>query len=309
MQDFRGFYFRTRVILIDDNESFLDNLGFKLSDDFFITTFSNPYEALEEITSQNNTNILSNVSDLLVEVRDEDDDASGYSVDFVQIKELAKNPIKNNIISVVIIDYSMPQINGIDFCEKISQFPILKIMLTGHADFKIAVDAFNRGIIDRFLVKDSPLMLDEINQSINIMQARFFEKKSYPLITCFSKAKDTLVNSIQYTEHLKSVIEQINAVEFYILNAIGSYLFITENGLRYYFIVLLDKQLDEYIDIAENANSSKKLINQMIERTHAPIFIEDINFKIPVSDWDYLLQPIQKINDYYYCIFSEEDKL
>jgi len=76
-----------------------------------------------------------------------------------------------------------------------------------------------------------------------------------------------------------------------------------------YFIVLLDKQLDEYIDVAENANSSKKLINQMIERTHAPIFIEDINFKIPVSDWDYLLQPIQKINDYYYCIFSEEDKL
>ncbi|MFA5961024.1 MAG: hypothetical protein WC785_10985 [Tatlockia sp.] len=50
IQDFKGFYFKTKVILIDDNESFLDNLSFKLSDNYLINTFSNPFSALEEIT-------------------------------------------------------------------------------------------------------------------------------------------------------------------------------------------------------------------------------------------------------------------
>ena len=115
----------------------------------------------------------------------------------------------------------MPSINGIEFCQKIAHLPILKIMLTGHADFQIAVDAFNKGIIDKFLVKDTPFMLEEIIKEVDAMQDNFFEKLSYPLLTCFSTKKERLVQSPAYKDHLQRVINEINASEFYLLNPLG----------------------------------------------------------------------------------------
>ena len=38
MSDFKGFYFPTKVILVDDNPSFLNNLSLKLSDNYLVDT-------------------------------------------------------------------------------------------------------------------------------------------------------------------------------------------------------------------------------------------------------------------------------
>ncbi|WP_131777802.1 response regulator [Legionella fairfieldensis] len=275
-----------------------------MSDDYLVSIYSDPYKALEEIISTYKENMISNSSDFLIELEDEDNDKNYFSVDFSKIKAIDKSPVKNSIISVAIVDYSIPLMNGIEFCEKIAHLPILKIMLTGHADFKIAVDAFNKGIIDRFLVKDTPNMLDEIVESIKFMQNQFFEKQSYPLLNCLSATKETLITSSEYGDHLKSIINQLNAKEYYMLNALGNYLLITQSGARYYFIVLLDKQLEEFIDIATDAKANQELISKMINRTHAPIFIEDDDYKLPVSEWNFILRPIQKMKNYYYCIFQ-----
>lgn len=56
---------------------------------------------------------------------------------------------------VVISDYSMPGMNGIDFLHQVRmQMPsTLRIVLTGEIDVKIAARALNEGAADRFLLK------------------------------------------------------------------------------------------------------------------------------------------------------------
>lgn len=49
MSNFNGFYFQTKVILVDDNQSFLDNLSLKLSENYLVDTYSNPFEAVEAV--------------------------------------------------------------------------------------------------------------------------------------------------------------------------------------------------------------------------------------------------------------------
>ncbi|KTD33564.1 Two component response regulator [Legionella nautarum] len=305
VKDFKGFYFKSKIILVDDNESFLDNLSFKLSNSYTVETFSDPEKAKEAIISSYENDITSVTQNFLTEIENEDEEAH-YSVDFSKIISLSENENKKETVSVVIVDYSMPLINGIEFCKKIAHLPILKIILTGYADFKVAVDAFNEGIIDRFLVKDSPLMLEETIKEINAMQELFFEKLSYPLLPHFSVKRETLLTSKEYIGHFNEIIHNINACEFYLFNPLGSYLLLDEKGSKFYFIVLLDKQLDEYIDLAKDMNADPELIKRMIVRTHAPIFIEENDYKLPVSDWNCLLQPLQKANGYYYCVLSGE---
>lgn len=299
--NFKGFYFKSKIVLVDDNDSFLNNLSYKLSDNYLLDTYNDPHKALENILSVYNNDKVSN---LINEIETEDDELF-YSIDFSKIKTISEESNKNQLVSVVIVDYSMPLMNGIEFCKKLSHLPVLKIMLTGHADFKLAVDAFNNGIIDKFLVKDTDFMIDEIKDSINEIQELFFEKLSNPLLNCLSSKKETPITSNEYLNHLQKIITELNIVEYYLLNPLGSYLLINKERTKHYFMVLLEKQLEEYIEIAQNMNGDTDVINKMVQRTHAPIFIDELDYKLPISDWKSLLKPIQQANGYHYCIISE----
>ena len=300
---FKSFYFKSKVLLIDDNESFLENLNYKLSDKYLIDTYENPSKALESILANYSKNILANTSNLINEIDDEEDNEY-YSIDFTKIKELSEAVNKNEVISVIVVDYSMPLMNGIEFCKKIAHLPVLKIMLTGHADFKLAVDSFNQGVIDKFLVKDTKFMLEEIKNTIDIMQDLFFERLSYPLLNCFLSKQDTLITSTGYLSHFQKIINELDIVEYFLLNQHGSYLLNGKNGSKYYFMTLLDKQLEEYIEIAKSLNCTPDIINKMLNRTHAPFFLNETQYKLPISAWDFLLQPLQHANGYHYCIIK-----
>jgi CheY-like chemotaxis protein len=302
-QDFKAFSFKTQIVLIDDNKLFLNALNNKLSNNYQVNSFFDPYKAINHILSNYEENLIINASNFVIEVTNEDDDNSNYySVEFSKIKSLVDNSNKNNTISVVIVDYSMPLMNGIEFCEKIAHLPILKIMLTGHADFNIAIDAFNRGIIDRFLVKDCSNMYKAITENIDLMQNEFFEKQSYPLLNCLSANKNTLINSCEYKDHFRKIIRQLNAIEYYMLDALGGYLIISEQGVHYYFVVLLDMQLDVFIDIAKNSHATPDLLKKLENKTHAPILLKEEDYKIPVSSWNAILHSIEKMKEYYYCL-------
>ncbi len=62
---------------------------------------------------------------------------------------------RNGPYTVVIADMYMPEMNGIQFLEKVREiYPdTIRIMLTGHADMNLAIDAVNKGRIFHFLTK------------------------------------------------------------------------------------------------------------------------------------------------------------
>ncbi|WP_162241857.1 response regulator [Pseudorhodoferax sp. Leaf267] len=54
-----------------------------------------------------------------------------------------------------VADYSMPDMNGLQVLAELSDWPGLRVLLTGQADEQIAVQAFNRALIDQFLPKQA----------------------------------------------------------------------------------------------------------------------------------------------------------
>lgn len=60
--------------------------------------------------------------------------------------------------AVVISDYRMPFINGIELFSRILAMDVhvQRIMLTGHAELQMAIDAVNHGKINAFLTKPTP---------------------------------------------------------------------------------------------------------------------------------------------------------
>lgn len=57
---------------------------------------------------------------------------------------------------VCVFDYSMPAMDGLTALGELVDWPGSRVLLTGQADEQVAVRAFNRGLIDQFLAKQSP---------------------------------------------------------------------------------------------------------------------------------------------------------
>ncbi|MCD4829025.1 MAG: diguanylate cyclase [Candidatus Cloacimonetes bacterium] len=90
-------------------------------------------------------------------------------------REAIKLVEQGESFSVIVSDYQMPFIDGISFFEQIQQLApdTVRIMLTGHADLNMALEAVNRGNIFRFLLK--PSKIDQLRATIAEAVARHDE--------------------------------------------------------------------------------------------------------------------------------------
>jgi two-component system, probable response regulator PhcQ len=63
--------------------------------------------------------------------------------------------LKEGRVDVVLSDHLMPNMTGLDFLKEVrALYPdVVRIMLTGHAEVSVAVEAINEGEIYRFLTK------------------------------------------------------------------------------------------------------------------------------------------------------------
>ncbi len=78
-----------------------------------------------------------------------------FKIDTCSSAVEALERIRNNTYSVIVTDYHMPVINGVEFLAKAKEITpkTVRILFTGKADLKIAVDAVNEGHVFKFLLK------------------------------------------------------------------------------------------------------------------------------------------------------------
>ena len=67
----------------------------------------------------------------------------------------------------MVVDYSMPEVDGIQFLTSIRNANCMKILLTGIADEREAVAAFNAGLIDCYLKKTDVEMARKLASALD----------------------------------------------------------------------------------------------------------------------------------------------
>ncbi|HEY3049128.1 MAG TPA: response regulator [Polaromonas sp.] len=60
------------------------------------------------------------------------------------------------LTQVCVVDYSMPAMSGLRALSELTDWSGSRVLLTGRADEQLAVSAFNRGLIEQFIPKQSP---------------------------------------------------------------------------------------------------------------------------------------------------------
>jgi CheY-like chemotaxis protein len=72
---------------------------------------------------------------------------------------------------VCVVDYSMPGMDGLQALAELVDWPGSRVLLTGQADEQVAVRAFNRGLIDQFIPKQTPDIARRLIDSVEHLLA------------------------------------------------------------------------------------------------------------------------------------------
>lgn len=294
-------YLPTQVVMVDDNISFLENIRLIIHDYKNVILFSNPIAAISSLLAYDS---LFDGSDFMLNLDgDEIDEDNAFLVNYGRFPELINS---THEISVLIVDYSMPEMNGIDFLNQIKSLKAKKILLTGEADNQIAVNAFNQGLIDRFIVKGG----DKVNETLcdyvtELKQQYFVDTQLNQLVLINSQVKV----SPEYTKLANEWLKKYSIERFYQINHHGSLMGLDGNNKYHCFYLMSDACINEYTEIAQSQDASQSLQDELINKTAMPVFITEESMKEPVNRWVRLMNNIESgfefnLEKYYYCNVS-----
>ncbi|MDR2781842.1 MAG: response regulator [Holosporaceae bacterium] len=305
-------FFPTTVVLVDDSSAFLESLKDCL-DIKYVTfkTFSNPMEAVEYVNEVSSTNRL-DYTDL---IRDGEDSLSDWKSILLNVNCLHReiyNPNRFSRISTIVVDYLMPGMDGIDLCSRIDDRNIQRILLTGVADEKVAIDAFNEGRINRFVKKGSVSFENEVTDSISKSMNQYFCLHTDDISKHLSVLDRGHLSDPIFADFFFSKCFRGDMIEYYMLDTLGSYLFMNEVGKMSMLSVLTEHELCRMTEIAiESEEISEEVLTKLQSRKYILVSHERTGLLPPVSQWSQYLREAHRLDGYqtYYFAISDEKSL
>ena len=156
------------VMLLDDDAAFLEMMALVLPPEWPLRLLLRPSECVAQLTRQRT-------------LRESDQWRQQEMVDrwhkirmplLPQILEYwSQSQARYQLTQVAVIDYSMPAMDGFQVLDALQDWPGMRILLTGRADDQLAVDAFNQGLIQQFVPKQAPDMVQRLLSAIRRLQA------------------------------------------------------------------------------------------------------------------------------------------
>lgn len=284
------FHHPAKAIFLDDNQAFLNVLSLEFGQHENMIMLTDPDEAFCLI---NQSKDLLSESNVLKNCHSN------------QLLDIIYNQSRYNNVAVLVIDYEMPVINGIEFCEKLADKTIFKILLTAEADKDIAISAFNNGTIDKFILKTNDNLYAEILGSIDDLTNRYFQELSKFHLKISGDSLKKLVNQDAYKKIFHEVKNKSNAVEYYLIDGSGSFLFLTKDAQPTWLFISNQQKADEDADLLLGYGFPSDLIKQIRQQTKILYLLSDSEYKEPSAQWERYIFDVIKLDDNYsYSIVS-----
>lgn len=277
------YFHPTTACFIDDNESFMAGLALVLPEHMSSVAFFDPVAALDYVNSPHEMPTLSDRCFSTQNFGQNSGQKTAQKTGQPQLFRLDTNLIEQEInivrrfnrLSVVIVDYSMPTLNGLEFCQQVRDPHVGKVLLTGVADEKMAVEAFNAGIIDRFIFKSHPLASDHISDYTRDLQQAYFRAQTEQMRKTLALAGPMFLDDRTVTDWVRRLLRRKNFCEYYMVSDPPGLLLVTPAGVLQQLIVLSAAQCDAQADYAHLHGAPESVIDRLRKRTHVGFFLED----------------------------------
>lgn len=318
-------YFPTNAVFVDDRQDYLTSLKMMLDKNLACQFYTDPNKAINFLKQEYKPNPfikkwLFNLKENKVELNEELDKLdlthTFFDIDIASIHKEIYSPDRFNEISVIVVDYAMPKMSGIEFSTQLrtelANTPIKILMLTGQASHELGVEALNDGIIDRFIIKSTnENFQNKLNHAIADLQLRYFIEISKPIMQNIASNKHSCLNDPDFINFFHELLQQNKITEYYLVNDSGCFLLLDISGNISWLAVKSEEDMENFYDCVI-ANEGPKNIAKSLKNREKLLFLlnaQSQNFD-SFEEWQEYLHPATKFqgknNIYYYSFIQGE---
>lgn len=274
----------TEIILVDDDQEYTKNIEIvMLNNQMSVKVFNDPKKALTYIKkiAQNK------ISEKSVHIEDEYLEKTVFNIDLSNLHKEVYNKDRFKDVSVIIVDYAMPGLNGKQLFEAIQDFPIKKILLTGEEGYDTAVKMFNSGLIDRFFQKSDESLFEKILQEIETLKVKYFQQLTNSVLLSLEKKSSNLpFTDPAVIKLFLEIVKQNDIVEYYALDENGSYILFDKVGKSCFFILKNDEDMQVIYEVAEGEKDvPEEILEALKARGKIPYFSSPKGYLKAVKSW------------------------
>ena len=297
------------TVLVDDSEAFLARLQFELGAAVVTKAFSDPRKALgwlrHQAASTPREQLLSaSVCEAACMHRH-----CSVTFDVDRIFRIGFRPQRFMLPSVLVVDYRMATMNGVEFCAALADLPCKKILLVDAGDERAVLDAFNRGLIDRVVGKGDDDALGQLTDAIAALQQQYFAELSDALrallvLNSFSFLGDPAIASL-----VRAVSREHGIVEHYLYPQPSGLLLFDAAGRATLMAIETAHGMDVHHEVARDSGAPRALLEAIDARCIIPFFRDgDGMYADTVGErWYRYCEPAQVCNGaqpYYWALFD-----
>lgn len=302
-----AFYFPTTVLFIDDDRGYLEGIQNKLRVNKYFPKFC--YKGRQALEFLKNYQ-----PDPCAQTAMYWDDAGldqrKIEVDVPAIRQGIYNSDRFSEISLVVVDHFMPDIKGLELCKQLQDKPFKKLMLTGEADEKLAVEAFNQGIIDMFIRKNTPNFYQLLDEAIYQLQQKYFQEMSTIVLNSIIADPQfpniSWLNDPVFPKLFKQICEENNVVEYYLTDTYGSYLLLNADAKPSWLAVKDESGMEGTYEIGRDSDTPfpPEMLEEIKNRKKVLYLYEDGGLTDDPEEAAISLHPATKLEGkgtYYYA--------
>jgi CheY-like chemotaxis protein len=303
------------TVLIDDSDSFLRSLSFQLDPKLASIAFHDTRSAIDWLGRQGNPSPADGDLQASYDTYPASNEHCSVAFDIDQIHHISFQRQRFMTPTVLVVDYSMPQMNGVQLCEALLHLPCKKILFTGAADEKVAVNAFNRGLIDRYIKKSDDDALDRLELDILALQRSYFEERSEPLRELLALHDYRFVSDPAIAALVRQLELEHGFVEHYLYSNPAGILFYDSEGKAQLLVLETAASMDSHYEVARDNEAPSSLLEALRGRCIVPYFRRgDGMYAQAYSQlWHRHVAPAslcRGAQDYYWALFAlEPDEL
>ena len=160
------------VVFLDDDPDYLDMLALVLPRNWHVLLFMDPQDCINHL--QQEPPLWE--ADAWKQQQLVDQWRDGTPLIPQILNYWGEGTQRFSLAQVCVVDYSMPTMDGLQALGELVDWPGSRVLLTGQADEQVAVRAFNQGLIDQFIAKQtadiSRRLIDAVEHLLTTPNAR-----------------------------------------------------------------------------------------------------------------------------------------
>jgi CheY-like chemotaxis protein len=237
------------VVFLDDDPDYLEMLADVMPQDWFVGLFLRPVEciarlmlepALWEADAWRQQEIINRWRE-------------GASL-IPQILEYWREDGMERfaLTQVCVVDYAMPAMSGLRVLSELTGWTGSRVLLTGRVDEQLAVSAFNRGLINQFIPKQSPEIRLRLTSSIQELLDLPDARHQQTWRATLSRQQHMLLCNPQIADALQGLVLTQGWIEHVVIGAPFGILALDRRGGVYWMQLEPAENLQELAEMAQS---------------------------------------------------------